>query len=118
MQVDIHYYGTYVMARAAGLAPDDCRVIATSAQFVDDNTGKDSITFRDGARVDVAATAHHALDAASLEPEGQRNVWLPFHFRYWQEAAEAVDLFAGTGERIPKYDDGWNNGKQQLGDRR
>ena len=80
MQVDMHYYGTYAMARAAGLAPGDCRVIATAAQFVDDNAGKDSINFKDGARVDVDATAHHALDVANLDPEDQRNVWIPFHF--------------------------------------
>lgn len=91
MQVDMHYYGTYAMARAAGLAPDDCRVIATSAQFVDDNAGKDSITFRDGARVDVDATAHHALDMANLEPEDQRNVWVPFHFIPGNTGAEYTE---------------------------
>ena len=37
MQLDMHYYATYAMARAAGIEPDDARIIATSAQFVDDN---------------------------------------------------------------------------------
>ena len=45
MQVDMHYYGTYAMARAAGLSPADCRIIAIAAQFVDDNAGKDTIWF-------------------------------------------------------------------------
>ena len=80
MQIDMHYYGTYAMARAAGLAPEDCRVIATAAQFVDDNAGKDTIWFKDGARVDVDATAHHTLDVANIDREDQRQVWVPFHF--------------------------------------
>ena len=80
MQVDMHYYGTYAMARAAGLAPEDCRIIATAAQFVDDNAGKDTIWFRDGARVDVDATAHHTFDVANIDREDQRQVWVPFHF--------------------------------------
>ena len=37
MQIDMHYYCTFAMARAAGLAPEDSRIIATAAQFVDDN---------------------------------------------------------------------------------
>lgn len=39
MQTDMHYYGTYAMARAAGLNQDTCRKIAYSAQFVDDCNG-------------------------------------------------------------------------------
>ena len=80
MQVDMHYYGTYAMARAAGLSPADCRIIVIAAQFVDDNAGKDTIWFADGARLDVDATAHHAFDVANIDPEDQRHVWVPFHF--------------------------------------
>ena len=42
MQVDMHYYGTYAMARAAGLKADVCKIIATAAEFVDDNAGLSS----------------------------------------------------------------------------
>ena len=80
MQIDMHYYCTYAMARAAGLSPDDSRIIAIAAQFVDDNAGKDTIKFRDGARLDVDATAHHVFDVANIDPEDQRHVWVPFHF--------------------------------------
>ncbi|MYJ96092.1 MAG: hypothetical protein F4053_11065, partial [Proteobacteria bacterium] len=81
MQLDMHYYGTYALARAAGLAPEDCRIISTAAQFVDDNAGKDTVWFKDGARLDVDATAHHTYDmVANLDPEDQRQVWVPFHF--------------------------------------
>jgi len=62
MQIDMHYYGTYAMARAAGLNREASTVIATAAQFVDDNADKENVWFRDGARIDGNATAHHAFD--------------------------------------------------------
>ena len=40
MQLDMHYHGTYAMARAAGLTPDAAKMIATCAQFVDDNVAQ------------------------------------------------------------------------------
>lgn len=80
MQLDMHYYGTYAMARAAGINPDACQVIATAAQFVDDNAGSETVIFGDGARLDVDATAHHAKDISNLEDGDQRRVWVPFHF--------------------------------------
>jgi hypothetical protein len=36
MQYDMHYYATYAMAAAASIPKADAEVIATSAQFVDD----------------------------------------------------------------------------------
>lgn len=80
MQVDMHYYGTYAMARAAGLRPDICKVIATAAQFVDDNGLNQTEVMRDGARVDLYATAHHATNVKNLDEQDQRHVWVPFHF--------------------------------------
>ncbi|WP_455205660.1 DUF6765 family protein [Kaarinaea lacus] len=80
MQVDMHYYGTYAMARAAGIKPESCQVIATAAQFVDDNAHKDSVNIGDGALIEVEATAHHAVDINNILPDDQRNIWVPFHF--------------------------------------
>ncbi len=80
MQLDMHYYGTYAMARAAGLKKDVCKIIATAAQFVDDNAEKENIEFRDGARLDSEATAHHAINVKNLDREDQRQIWVPFHF--------------------------------------
>ena len=80
MQIDMHYYGTYAMARAAGLTPEATEVIATAAQFVDDNAEKESIEFRDGGRLDAEATAHHAVNIKNIDPEDQRKIWVPFHF--------------------------------------
>ena len=91
MQVDMHYYGTYAIARSAGLAPEDCRIIATAAQFVDDNAGKDTVWFQDGARLDVDATAHHTFDVANIDPEDQRKVWVPFHFIPGNEGDEYTE---------------------------
>lgn len=48
MQIDMHYYGTYAMALASGITRNAAKVIATAAQFVDDNAAKNSIEFRDG----------------------------------------------------------------------
>jgi len=42
MQEDMHYYGTYAMARAAGLKVKDAKVVAYAAQYVDDSTANDS----------------------------------------------------------------------------
>lgn len=81
MQLDMHYYGTYAMARTAGLKPAICKTIATAAQFVDDNAAKSHIEFQDGGRIDAEATAHHVSDVISnRDAEDQRQVWVPFHF--------------------------------------
>ena len=80
MQLDMHYYGTYAMARAGGLNSDAARIIATSAQFVDDNTAQSHVGFRDGSWIDQEATAHHLVDRSNLDDHDQRRVWVPFHF--------------------------------------
>ena len=81
MQLDMHYYGTFAMARTAGLKSGICRIIATAAQFVDDSAADVHIEFQDGGRIDAQPTAHHVLDIIShLDPEDQRQVWVPFHF--------------------------------------
>ena len=80
MQLDMHYYGTYAMARAAGLNPEAARIVATSAQFVDDNTAQSHVEFQDGSRIDQEATAHHPFNFSNLDEHDQRRVWVPFHF--------------------------------------
>ena len=80
MQLDMHYYATYAMARAAGIEPDDAQIIATSAQFVDDNVAQSHVTFRDGSRIDQEATAHHPINLSNRDDRDQRRVWVPFHF--------------------------------------
>ena len=99
MQLDMHYYGTYAMARAAGLNEKACYIIAYSAQFVDDNAANDSIEFEDGARIDSEATAHHPVDIKNVfdfHPKDQRRVWVPYHFLPGNEGETYTDKLKCT----------------------
>lgn len=80
MQIDMHYYGTYALARSAGLTIDAARIIATAAQFVDDNAQETGLDFEDASSCDVEATAHHTKSIRNLDRDDQRKVWVPFHF--------------------------------------
>ncbi len=40
MQIEFHYYITYILARAAGFGKEDASIIAYSSQFTDDNRWK------------------------------------------------------------------------------
>lgn len=80
MQVDMHYYGVYALARAAGLKADHAETIAKASQFVDDNVEEAVVEFRDAARFSTVVTGHHSLNNRNLELDDQREVWVPFHF--------------------------------------
>ncbi len=83
MQTDMHFYGTYVLARAAGVPANDAHTIAYAAQFVDDSTKQDSICHPDGGLLYGIASAHHDKQCvinSRVKPEEQRRVWVPFHF--------------------------------------
>lgn len=86
MQYDMHYYGTFAMAYAAGLEVDHAAVVATAAQFVDDNnlTQLRTLPSQEGAL--GVATAHHPLEAGERakrlfeKEDDSRLIWVPFHF--------------------------------------
>lgn len=83
MQQDMHYHGTYAMARAAGLAVKDAKILAYAAQYVDDSTANDSEVHEDGGMFHTTATAHtnpEAIANAASDHIEQRKVWVPFHF--------------------------------------
>jgi hypothetical protein len=86
MQYDMHYYGTYAMAAAAGIPKADAEIIATAAQYVDDQNFERWAITKSGEGILGVATAHHPLDAgvrALSKWEGRddsRLVWVPFHF--------------------------------------
>ncbi len=83
MQEDMHYYGTYAMARAAGLEVKHAKIIAYAAQYVDDSTANDSEVHEDGGMFQTIATAHtnsEAISNAAADHTEQRQVWVPFHF--------------------------------------
>lgn len=83
MHIDFHYYGTYAMARAAGLAPEVCQTIATAAQFVDDNDEEREIDLKDvEGQINVFPTTHGIISMKNsrFAPFDQKTVWVPFHF--------------------------------------
>jgi len=82
MDRDMHYYGTYAMARAAGIARDAAIIIATAAEYVDDCTDTAAKTVHPlGARFEHQRTAHHPTDfAPNNNLDDQIRVWVPFHF--------------------------------------
>lgn len=79
MQTDMHYYGTYAMARAAGIKPEFAIAAATAAQYVDDSD-RFTVTLSDGNVIKSEPTAHHTSDRANVDLEDQRRTWVPFHF--------------------------------------
>ena len=79
MQTDMHYYGTYAMARAAGLNAGVCATIATAAEYVDDSDYV-WLELNDRFFLEAHATAHHPVDSENLKEVDQRRVWVPFHF--------------------------------------
>ena len=83
MQEDMHYYGTYALARCAGLPIEICQPLAYSAQFVDDSEQSDSQTHEDGGMLYGIATAHDNVAVVKnqlIDHIAQRRVWVPFHF--------------------------------------
>ncbi len=83
MQTDMHYFGTYAMARAAGLAVHDAKMIAYASQYVDDALAGASAVHRDGGMFYSIATAHTnsaTVLNALVDQMEQRMVWVPFHF--------------------------------------
>ncbi|MDQ6986703.1 MAG: hypothetical protein Q9M25_02730 [Mariprofundaceae bacterium] len=83
MQEDMHYYGTYAMARAAGLQVKHAKTVAYAAQYVDDSTANDSEVHDDGGMLQTIATAHtnsEAIKHAAADHVEQRKVWVSFHF--------------------------------------
>lgn len=94
MHVDMHFYGTYCLARAAGIPPDGAYTIAYAAQFVDDSSEKNSEPGKDGSLMFSIATTHRlpkAVASAALRRfyetfdnqralAMQRQIWMPFHF--------------------------------------
>ena len=80
MQIDMHYYGTYCVARAAGLNRESARIIATAAQFVDDNAQENGIDLADASACRVEATAHHTADLSNIDPDDQRTSMGTFPF--------------------------------------
>ena len=93
MQYDMHYYATYAMAAAAGIPRADAEVIATAAQFVDDQDVTEWVVCQSQEGILGVATAHHPFVAGvrTLHGNGEGNdaraIWVPFHFLPGAEGA-------------------------------
>lgn len=81
MQEDMHYYGTYCLARSAGIKKKAAEIIAYASQYVDNSTATKIDNHEDGSKIIAVPTAHHPMDLIrNLDREDQREIWVPFHF--------------------------------------
>ena len=80
MQLDMHFYGVYALARAAGVKPEVARIIAHASQFVDDAIEDEVIVLEDQRGVVPTMTSHRPIDYQNTIPGDQWKVWVPFHF--------------------------------------
>jgi hypothetical protein len=80
MQIDFHHGVTYGCARLAGFSADDAKIVAHSAQSVDDATAEGEIWFDNGMIYPRTASAHKMLDYRNMRDLANHRVWLPFHF--------------------------------------
>lgn len=116
MDRDFHYYGTYLAAHAAGFDNKSARIIATSAQYIDDCT--EAVTYKSGTfgwsqhkyKVKVSdeksitfrpmVTSVYGMVTWSLSSsyDETRQIWMPFHFlpgNYKGQTSTRVELRDG-----------------------
>jgi hypothetical protein len=80
MQIDMHFYGVYALARAAGMSDAIARKIAYASQFVDDAIDDDCIILDDNRAIVPTMTSHKPIDYQNALAGDQWKVWIPFHF--------------------------------------
>lgn len=91
MNIDFHYYATYVAARLAGYGFAEAQTIAHAAQYVDDSTlgmlrnGQGDYYIKDFTPVPTVQSLKELLLFDTTEWSGSNllktyNVWIPFHF--------------------------------------
>lgn len=80
MQIDMHLYGVYALARAAGLKDRIARDIAFASQYVDDAVEDGEVVVSDDYALLHSMTSHKPIDVENAVKGDQWKVWLPFHF--------------------------------------
>jgi len=80
MQLDMHFYGTYALARIAGFPPDLARTVATAAQFVDDAIEASPVHIHGRAYLLPVVSSHAMMERENFNRMDQWRVWVPFHF--------------------------------------
>jgi len=80
MQLDMHFYGVYALARAAGIGAKAAETIAYASQFVDDSIDDEAVLLSNQKAILPTMTSHKPLDYKNAIPGDQWKVWVPFHF--------------------------------------
>lgn len=90
MHKDMHYAGTYALAKLAGLSDSTAMKIGTSAQFVDDSGEDIAILDEKTGNLYASEVSVRYSDPKKYILGGQRtfmlnhidqlNIWVPFHF--------------------------------------
>ena len=80
MQIDMHYYATYAVARFAGLNHETAKTIAYADQYVDDSVKIEIGVHEHGYRLISVETAHKCDQLKNFNRNHQRYIWIPFHF--------------------------------------
>jgi len=76
MDIEFHYYITYLLAARAGFAPEQARIIAHASQYVDDNTVRLSVA---GAGAPFRSRVTQTLDITRPE-DALFRIYACFHF--------------------------------------
>ena len=80
MHIDMHYYGTYALARLAGIAEKPALTVATAAQFVDDSNESKQIMIGESIFQSEVTTHHNDQKEELNDLVSQTSIWVPFHF--------------------------------------
>jgi len=62
MQIDMHFYALYALARAAGIRDKTAAIIAHASQFVDDSLEDDEVVTKNHKVVIPIMTSHRPLN--------------------------------------------------------
>ena len=80
MQLDMHFYAVYALARSAGIKSETAKTIAYASQFVDDAIDDEAVILSNTRAILPTMTSHRPIDYKNAMPGDQWKVWVPFHF--------------------------------------
>ena len=72
MQIDMHYYGVYALARIAGFKASAAKVVATASQYVDDAVTEEIQSHEEGNKLFPIETAHRLIDVVENRDENDQ----------------------------------------------
>jgi hypothetical protein len=87
MQIDMHFYGVYCLARSAGIKANIAHTIAMASQFVNDATTINSVLIENKRCIRPIRTSFKKSLPLYTE-EDSWHVWIPFHFLPGNEPAD------------------------------